>query len=81
VEDVITTGGSTREVIEAVKARGARVLAAGALVDRSGGSAELGIPYRSLLTLDVPSYLAERCPLCAQGSTPEKPGSRSRPVP
>jgi orotate phosphoribosyltransferase len=77
VEDVITTGGSTREVLEAVRARGARVLAVGSLVDRSGGAAELGVPYRSLLELEVAAYPAEACPLCAQGSKPEKPGSRA----
>jgi orotate phosphoribosyltransferase len=76
VEDVITTGGSTREVMEAVRARGARVVAAGSLVDRSGGSADLGVPRRSLLELEVPAYPAEACPLCAAGSRPEKPGSR-----
>jgi orotate phosphoribosyltransferase len=77
VEDVITTGGSTRDVIEAVRARGARVLAAGSLVDRSGGAADLGVLRRSLLELEVPTYSPETCPLCANGSTPEKPGSRA----
>lgn len=77
VEDVITTGGSTREVLDAVKARGARVLAVGSLVDRSGGAVELGVPYRSLLELAVAAHPAEACPLCAQGSRPEKPGSRA----
>ena len=77
VEDVITTGGSTREVIDAVRARGARVLAAGSLVDRSGGRADLGLPRESLLSLEVPTWSAESCPLCAQGSKPEKPGSRA----
>ncbi len=77
VEDVITTGGSTREVMEAVSAQGARVLAVGSLVDRSGGLADLGVPRRSLLTLEVPAWGAAACPLCAAGGTPEKPGSRS----
>jgi len=76
VEDVITTGGSTREVMEAVSAAGARVVAVGSLVDRSGGGVDLGVPRSSLLTLEVPSWPAERCPLCAQGSQPVKPGSR-----
>jgi orotate phosphoribosyltransferase len=75
VEDVITTGGSTREVIKVVEGLGARVLAVGSLVDRSGG-AELGVPRASLVSLEVPSYDAASCPLCAAGSTPEKPGSR-----
>jgi len=76
VEDVITTGGSTREVMEAVRARGARVVAAGSPVDRSRGAADLGVSRTSLLEIDVPAYPAEACPLCAAGSRPEKPGSR-----
>jgi orotate phosphoribosyltransferase len=77
VEDVITTGGSTREVIEAVRARGGRVLAAGSLVDRSGGTVDLGVPRCSLLELEVPTWSPEACPLCEEGSAPEKPGSRN----
>jgi len=76
VEDVITTGKSTRETIEVVKKAGGSVVAAASLVDRSGGKAELGVPYRSLVTLDVPVYAAETCPLCRTGSAPVKPGSR-----
>jgi orotate phosphoribosyltransferase len=79
VEDVITTGGSTREVIEAVERREARVLAVGSLVDRSAGAADVGVPRASLLEIDVPTYTAAECPLCASGSTPEKPGSRATP--
>src|SRR5262245_4854425 len=75
-EDVITTGGSTREVMDAVRAQGARVLAVGSLVDRSGGALDLGAPRRALLALELPSYPAASCPLCAQGGAPEKPGSR-----
>ena len=78
VEDVITTGGSTREVIECVRGRGARVLAVGSLVDRSGGSVDLGLPRASLLSLDVPTWEAASCPLCARGGQPEKPGSRAK---
>ena len=77
VEDVITTGGSTREVMDAVAARGARVVAAGSLVDRSGGKVDLGVPRRSLLELEVPAYPPDACPLCVAGSKPEKPGSRA----
>jgi orotate phosphoribosyltransferase len=77
VEDVITTGGSTREVMDAVRARGASVVAVGSLVDRSGGTVDLGVPRGSLLELDVPTYTADVCPLCAAGSKPEKPGSRA----
>jgi orotate phosphoribosyltransferase len=77
VEDVITTGGSTREVVEAVRALGATVQAVGSLVDRSAGEVDLGMPRASLLKLEVPTYPAEACPLCAAGGKPEKPGSRS----
>jgi orotate phosphoribosyltransferase len=77
VEDVITTGGSTREVMEAVGLLGGRVVAAGSLVDRSGGAVDLGVPRVCLLELEVPTYTAEACPLCAAGSRPEKPGSRA----
>jgi len=76
VEDVITTGKSTKETIEVVKKAGGVVVAAASLIDRSGGTAELGVPYRSLVTLKVPTYAAESCPLCKAGSTPIKPGSR-----
>jgi orotate phosphoribosyltransferase len=76
VEDVITTGGSTREVMEVVRSRGGSILAVGSLVDRSGGTVELGVPRQSLLEIEVPTYPADRCPLCASGSRPEKPGSR-----
>jgi orotate phosphoribosyltransferase len=75
VEDAVTTGGSTREVIDAVTAAGGRVVAAGSLIDRSAG-VDLGVPFRSLIRLEVPAWKAEACPLCAQGSTPVKPGSR-----
>jgi orotate phosphoribosyltransferase len=76
VEDVITTGKSTKETIEVVKKAGGVVVAAGSLVDRSGGKAELGVPYKSLVTLNVPAYTPEACPLCKAGSAPVKPGSR-----
>jgi len=76
VEDVITTGKSTKETIEVVRKAGGQVIAAASLIDRSGGTAELGVPYRSLVTLAVPTYSPEACPLCKAGSTPIKPGSR-----
>jgi len=75
-EDVITTGGSTREVIDAVGTRGARVAAVASVVDRSGGAADFGVPFRSLLTLDIPTFPPATCPLCAKGGKPEAPGSR-----
>jgi len=64
-------------VMDAVHARGARVLAVGSLVDRSGGRVDLGVPRTCLLELEVPTYPAHACPLCAAGSKPEKPGSRA----
>jgi orotate phosphoribosyltransferase len=79
VEDVITTGGSTREVMDAVRGHGARVLAVGSLVDRNGGAVDLGVPRAWLLGLEVPTYAALVCPLCAAGGKPEKPGSRTAP--
>ncbi len=76
VEDVITTGKSTRETIDVVRKAGGAVVAAGSLVDRSGGTADLGVPYFSLVTLQVPTYAPDACPLCKAGSAPVKPGSR-----
>lgn len=76
VEDVITTGKSTRETIDVVTTAGGVVVAAASLVDRSGGKAELGVPYRSLVTLSVPAYQPDACPMCKAGSAPVKPGSR-----
>jgi orotate phosphoribosyltransferase len=76
VEDVITTGGSTRDVVEVLRAAGARPLAAGSIVDRSGGQADAGAPRVALVTLDVPAYDPAHCPLCAQGVPVVKPGSR-----
>src|SRR5205823_6221835 len=67
VEDVITTGGSTREVVELLKAAGARVLAAGSIIDRSDGMADAGVARVALETMKVESYPPEFCPLCAQG--------------
>ena len=76
VEDVVTTGGSTRETIEAVTRAGGAVVGAGSLVDRSGGGVDVGAPRVALLTLDVPAYDPSDCPLCKQGTSAIKPGSR-----
>jgi orotate phosphoribosyltransferase len=76
VEDVITTGGSTRDVVEVLRAAGARPRAAGSIVDRSGGSADVGVPRVALVTLEVVAYDPAQCPLCAQGMPAVKPGSR-----
>ena len=76
VEDVITTGGSTRETIEAVRAAGARVVGAASIIDRSGGRADVGVPRIALATLDVPAVAPAACPQCAAGVPLVKPGSR-----
>jgi orotate phosphoribosyltransferase len=76
VEDVITTGKSTKETIRVVQQAGGVAIAAASLVDRSGGKADLGVPYKSLVTLNVPTYAQDACPLCRAGSSPVKPGSR-----
>lgn len=76
VEDVITTGGSTRETVAAVERAGGKVVAAGSLVDRSGGGADLGLPRAALLTLTVQNYQPDQCPLCRKGVPAVKPGSR-----
>ena len=78
VEDVITTGGSTRECIAALDARGAKVVAAASIIDRSGGAADVGVPRIALATLEVPSYTPEDCPMCHRGVEAVKPGSRSQ---
>ena len=77
VEDVITTGGSTRECISALEGHGAKIVAAASIIDRSNGSADVGVPRISLLSLDVPSYTSADCPLCAAGIEAVKPGSRT----
>lgn len=76
VEDVVTTGGSSREVVDILKDAGARLIAAGSIIDRSGGAADLGIPRVALKTLEVVAYPPEDCPLCSAGSPVVKPGSR-----
>ncbi|HYA18156.1 MAG TPA: orotate phosphoribosyltransferase [Bryobacteraceae bacterium] len=76
IEDVITTGGSTKEVIDIVRAAGAVAVAAGSIIDRSGGSADLGIPRVALETLTVPAFSEQECPMCAAGQPVVKPGSR-----
>lgn len=77
VEDVITTGGSTREVIDLLRDYGVKVLAAGSIIDRSGGHADVGVPRAALATLSVTSWAPELCPLCREGSVAVKPGSRN----
>jgi orotate phosphoribosyltransferase len=76
VEDVLTTGKSTRETIEVAREAGAQVVGAAAIVDRSGGTIDVGVPSHALIQLDVPAYDPAKCPLCAQGVPVVKPGSR-----
>jgi orotate phosphoribosyltransferase len=76
IEDVVTTGGSTREVITLLRDAGVKVLGAGSIIDRSAGRADLGVPRVALATLDVVAYAPEECPLCKQGIPAVKPGSR-----
>ena len=77
VEDVITTGGSTRECIGALEANGGNVVAAASVIDRSGGTADVGVPRISLAEMWVPAFEPAECPLCADGSQAIKPGSRT----
>jgi orotate phosphoribosyltransferase len=77
VEDVVTTGGSTRETIEVARGAGAEVVGACSIVDRSGGNRQLDVPYHALLPMDVKTYAPEACPLCAQQIPVVKPGSRA----
>jgi orotate phosphoribosyltransferase len=78
MEDVVTTGLSSREAIQAIRDAGGEVVAAGALVDRSNGAAQFDIPFFPLLTLDVPSYAADELPPELAASPPTKPGSRAK---
>ena len=76
VEDVCTTGGSTRETMQVATAAGGHVVGAAAIVDRSGGTASFDVPFQALLGMDLPTYQSEACPLCAEGLPVQKPGSR-----
>ena len=76
IEDVITTGASVRDLISLVQDFAATVVGVGAVLDRSGGQVDLGVPLNPLITIRVPTYQPDACPLCRQGSSPVKPGSR-----
>ena len=78
VEDVITTGLSTRETIQCVEQAGGKVVGVGALVDRSGGAADLDLPKAALVTLKIQNYNPTDCPLCRAGIPTTKPGSRTK---
>ncbi|UNC93357.1 orotate phosphoribosyltransferase [Candidatus Contubernalis alkalaceticus] len=78
VEDVITTGGSVKEVIDLAISEGAEVVGAASFVDRSGGKAALGVPLTSLVSIHIETYEPNHCPLCAEGLPLVKPGSRKQ---
>lgn len=77
VEDVLTTGGSTKETMDVAKAAGAQVVGAVSIVDRSGGTARFDVPFNALLEIVLPTYEPDKCPLCSQGLPVVKPGSRA----
>lgn len=78
VEDVVTTGGSVKEVLEVVEQRGGKVVGVGVLVDRSNGTVDFGVKQAAVLSLDITSWEPEACPLCQEGKLPVvKPGSRA----
>ena len=77
VEDVVTTGLSSREAIKAIEEAGGRVIAAASVVDRSGGGVDLGVPYTSLIRIDVPTYEADAIPPELEAIPAIKPGSRA----
>ena len=77
VEDVVTTGLSSREAIKAVEQAGGRVIGAASIVDRSGGGVDLGVPYTGLIRIDVPTYEADSLPPELAAIPPIKPGSRA----
>ncbi len=77
VEDVITTGGSVREVLDIVRSCGAVPIGIGVLADRSGGKVQFDVPHTSLLQMEVTAYQPEVCPLCSAGLPIDKPGSRT----
>jgi orotate phosphoribosyltransferase len=80
MEDVVTTGLSSREAIAAIARAGGKTVAAGALVDRSNGTADLGVPFYPLIRLDVPSYAADALPPELAAIPAIKPGSRAKPA-
>lgn len=75
-EDIVTTGKSTRECIEAIEKAGGKVIGITTLVDRSGGTAKFDVPFYPLVQLEVKTYDANSCPMCKEGSKPYKPGTR-----
>jgi len=77
VEDVVTTGGSVKEVVSLIREMGAEVVGIGSIVDRSNGKVDFGVPFEAVLSMEVISFDAEDCPLCKEGTPAIKPGSRN----
>ena len=79
VEDVVTTGGSVRVVLEIVRQAGGEIVGVGSIVDRTGGRIDFGVPFHSVISMEVESYEPSECPLCKAGApAPYKPGSRKK---
>jgi orotate phosphoribosyltransferase len=76
VEDVVTTGGSTKEVIDVIKGLGGVVVGVGSVIDRSGKEIDFGVKFKSLAKVDVRTFKEQDCPLCKSGAPVTKPGSR-----
>src|SRR5438067_6089258 len=76
VEDVLTTGGSTRETMQVATAAGGQVVGAASIVNRGGTAPNFEVPFASLLDISLPTFEPDQCPLCAQGLPVVKPGSR-----
>ena len=79
VEDVTTTGGSVREIMQVAQGRQGQVVGVGAILNRSPEPLDFGVPLHALALLQIPNYAPEACPWCQQGSQPVKPGSRQQP--
>ena len=80
VEDVVTTGGSVREVMDIVREAGGVVAGVGSIVDRTGGTIDFGVPFKAVISMKVESWEASECPVCKTGAPLVKPGSRKQPV-
>jgi orotate phosphoribosyltransferase len=80
VDDIMTTGGSVHETVDAVRTAGGHVAGAAVLVDRSGGAADVDVPVEALWRLDIPSYVSSECPLCAKGILATHPGTTPAPA-
>ena len=76
VEDVVTTGGSTRETVDVATQAGGRVVGAGAVINRGGPDVDVGAPFDALAEVSWPAYVADECPMCADGVGLDSPGSR-----